>query len=357
VDLSGYDDGAGAMKRMSFLSDCSRTSGDQRGVALIIVLWIFIFLFVVAFDFTADVREEANAALRFKEDTEGYYLAFAGFERGLYEYAMWAQAGQAQETESPAGFFDTTWHEEKLGSGAFRVRLVDEGGKINLNRADEAALRNVFTNLGVDEPRLSVLVDSILDWIDPDDLHRPSGAENEYYELLSSPYSSKNGFFDTVEELLWIKGMTQELFYGSTAEAEGAAPRPALSEIFTVDSPIDRVNLRTASAQVITALLGIPWEKAVAFVQERKKLSNNSIGDLLPLLGIGATDAAMRMFVFTNPSVISVEAEGLTAGVGAPRRLKGVVRVGGGQGQFEMVRWVDRATAPALSYAAIDKTR
>jgi hypothetical protein len=139
--------------------------------------------------------------------------------------------------------------------------------------------------------------------------------------------------------------MTQELFYGSVGEADGVGRRPALSEIFTVDSPIDRVNLRTASAEVITALLGIPWEKAAAFVKERRKLSDNSIGDLLPLLGIGAADAAMRMFVFTNPSVISVEADGSTAGVGVPRRLKGVVRVGGGQGRFEMVRWIDRATA------------
>jgi general secretion pathway protein K len=333
------------------LRNCRRTAGDQRGVALIIVLWIFIFLFVVAFDFSADVREEANAALRFKEDTEGYYLAFAGFERGLYEYAMWAQAGPSQEAEYPSGFFDATWHEEKFGGGSFRVRLIDEGGKINLNRADEAALRNIFTNLGIAEPRLSVLVDSVLDWIDPDDLHRASGAENEYYESLPSPYSAKNRFFDSVEELLWVKGMTQDLFYGSVIEAEGAARRPGLGEIFTVDSPIDRVNLRTASAEVITALLGIPWDKASAFVQERRKLSNDSIGDLLPLLGIGVADAAMRMFVFTNPSVISIEAAGFTAGVGTPRRLKGVVRVGGGQGQFEMVRWIDRATAPAPSYA------
>jgi hypothetical protein len=51
------------------------------------------------------------------------------------------------------------------------------------------------------------------------------------------------------------------------------------------------------------------------------------------------------MFVFTNPAVISVEAEGGTAGAGLPRRVKGVVRVAGGQGRFEMVRWIDRAGA------------
>jgi general secretion pathway protein K len=350
VDLSRDDGGARAMNRLVFFNQCGSRPGNQRGVALIVVLWIFIFLFVVAFDFSADVREEANAAHRFSEDTQGYYLALAGFERGLYEYAMNSQGGPSQETETPPGFFDLTWHEEKLGSGSFRVRLIDEGGKINLNRVDEATLHRIFINIGVDEPRRSALVDSILDWIDPDNLHRINGAENDYYESLSPPYTAKNGLFDSVDELLWVKGMTEELFFGSGGEGEAAAGenrRPGLGEIFTVDSPVDRVNLRTASAEVIHALLGIPLEKVRTFVEARKKLSDNTIGDMLPLLGIGVGDAAMRMFVFTNPAVISVEADGSTTGVGLPRRVKGVVRVAGGQGRFEMVRWIDRVSAPA----------
>jgi general secretion pathway protein K len=322
---------------------------DQRGVALIIVLWIFIFLFVVALDFSADVRDEASAAHRFSEDTQGYYLALAGFQRGLYQYALQSQGGPSQgTTETRPGFFDLSWHEEKLGTGSLRVRLIDEGGKVNLNRVDEGTLRRIFANIGVEEPRRSELVDSILDWMDPDNLHRVNGAENDYYASLSAPYTAKNGLFDTVEELLWVKGMTVELFFGAPGDAERAEDRrPGLAEIFTVDSPIDRVNLRTASAEVIHALLGIPLEKCRVFVEERKKLSDKTIADLLPLLGIGAGDAVTRMFVFTNPSVIAVEAEGGTTGAGEPRRIKGIVRVAGGQGRFEMVRWIDRVSAPA----------
>jgi general secretion pathway protein K len=336
------------MKRFAFHNLQGSQAGNQRGVALVIVLWIFIFLFVVAFDFSADVREEANASHRFREDTQGYYLALAAFQRGLYEYALHSQGGPSQDKENPPGFFDLSWHEEKLGNGALRVRLIDEGGKINLNRADESTLRRVLTNIGVEEPRRSVLVDSILDWVDQDDLHRINGAENDYYESLSPPYTAKNGLFHTVEELLWVRGMTAELFFGSGAEGGGGENRrPGLGEILTVDSPIDRVNLRTATAEVIHALLGIPLEKSRAFVEERKKLSDKTIADLLPLLGIGAADGSVRMFVFTNPSIISVEAEGRLAGVGLPRRVKGVVRATGDQRRFEMVRWIDRPNAPA----------
>ncbi|MGH7931448.1 MAG: general secretion pathway protein GspK [Candidatus Binatia bacterium] len=337
------------MNRFASRNFLQRQAKDQRGVALIIVLWIFIFLFAVALDFSSDVRDEANAAHRFSEDTQGYYLALAGFERGLYEFSMQSRGGSAQEMETPPGFFDLSWHEEKLGTGFLRVRLIDEGGKINLNRVDESTLRRIFMNIGVEEPRRSELVDSIFDWMDPDNLHRVSGAENDYYESLAQPYTAKNGLFDSVEELLWVKGVTVGLFFGTGAGAETASAenrRPGLAEIFTVDSPIDRVNLRTTSAEVIHALLGLPLDKCRAFIEERKKLSDKTIADLLPLLGIDVGSAVTRMFVFTNPSVISVEAEGSATGAGLPRRIKGVVRVAGGQGRFEMVRWIDRISAP-----------
>jgi type II secretory pathway component PulK len=130
----------------------------------------------------------------------GYYLALAG-SSAVFRIRHALQGGPS-ESRNPSGFFDLSWHEEKLGGGSFRVRLIDEGGKINLNRVDDTTLRRIFTNIGVEEPYRSALVDSILDWIDPDDLHRVNGAENDYYESLSPPYTAKNGSFDTVEELL-----------------------------------------------------------------------------------------------------------------------------------------------------------
>jgi hypothetical protein len=149
---------------------------------------------------------------------------------------------------------------------------------------------------------------------------------------------------DSVEDLLWIRGMTPDLYFGfesANDSAPGNAPRIALKDIFTVDSPIDRVNLRTASAEVIHAVMGIPMEKSRSFVEERKKSSEKTLNDLLPLLGLGAGDPALQLFVFTNPSVVAVEAEGKLADSRTPRRVKGVVRLGGAQG-YELLRWLDR---------------
>lgn len=357
MGLSCHDERDGAMSFILRLARPREKSPNERGVVLIVVLWIFIFLFVVAFNFSSSVRDEGDAANRFSDDTQGYYLAVAGFQRGLYEYFMQSQTKDPQQQlkdpqqkEEQQGFFDGSWREESIGDGVSRVRLMDEGGKINLNRADENTLRSVFTNLGIEEPVRSTLVDSILDWIDPDDLHRVNGAENDYYQSLSPPYSAKNGPFDTVEELLWVKGMTTELFFGSSGGSDASASEDrkiGLGQIFTVDSPLDRVNLRTASAEVVHAVMGIPLKKALEFVEERKKLSEKTVADLLPLLGRTMTDGTMQMFVFTNPSTITVEAEGRQKDSLVPRRVKGIVRASAGPGRLELVRWVDLNSMPA----------
>ena len=323
--------------------------GSQDGVALILVLWVFIFLFVVAFEFSTAAREEGTAAQRFSEDTTGYYLALAAFESGLYEFLnQQSGTGSQPPQNTKEDLFDGEFREQKLGPGTLRVRLIDESGKININRVNEETLRRIFLNLSIAPDRADILVDSIMDWRDPDDLHRPNGAENDYYQSLTPPYTAKNGSLDTIEDLLWIRGMTPDLFYGypeeRIQEVGDGSNRVALRDLFTVDSPIDRVNLRTASAEVIHALVGIPLEKCRSFVDERKKLSEKTIADLLPLLGIGAADNVMQMFIFANPSVVAVESEGVPVDSRTGRRLKGIVRLGGAQG-FELLRWVDRDIA------------
>jgi len=317
---------------------------NQCGVALIIVLWIFIFLFVVAFEFSATVREEAAATQHFSDETQGYYLALAGFQRGLYDFITRAGGGNAQPDSKQDDLLDGSWREEKLGRGMFRVRLVDEGGKINLNRANEEMLRRVFTNLGVEGSVADILVDSIMDWRDPDDLHRTNGAENDFYQSQSPAYTAKNGPLDSVDDLLWIRGMTPSLFNGTVDAGDPQSepsPRVGLRNIFTIDSPIDRVNLRTATAEVIHALTGIPMVKCRGFVEERKRSSEKTLTELLPLLGIGSGDAALQSFIFTNPSVVAIDAEGRPTDGRAARRVKGVVRLGGTRG-FEILRWLDR---------------
>lgn len=300
---------------------------SERGVALVVVLWIFIFLFVVAFDFSSSVREEGVAAHRYAEESEGYYLALAGFQQGLYEFLN--QSLQQKQSGDPQGddLFSGDWITRSFEGSFFRLK--DEAGKINLNRASETTLRCVLTKLRIEEPRRSILVDSILDWRDEDKLHRTNGAEyDDYYKFLSPSYTPKDGPFDAVEDLLWVRGVTPELFYGSEGEA-------GLKDIFTVDSPIERVNLRTMPAEVCVAVSGLSLDECRKF----KRLSEKTLADLLKF---GAGSEVCVQFVSVNPSVIAIEAKGQQGESVAQRQVKGVVRMVGGQRGFELIRWVDR---------------
>ena len=166
-----------------------------------------------------------------------------------------------------------------------------------------------------------------------------NGAEDDYYLSLSPPYTSRNGPFDILEDLLWVRGVTTELFYGLEEDGER---RVALREIFTVDTRAKRVNLRTASAEVCRAIAGGSQEECQEFVEQRKSLSEKTLNDLLGLLNLGNEESRPTGFVFTNPSVVTIEAHGYRSNTAIPSSLKGVVRlVDRGRG-FEIVRWVDR---------------
>jgi len=327
------------MKERAALNPQGSALSNQRGAALVIVLWIFIFLFVVAFDFSASVREEGMATYRYAQEADGYYLALAGFQQGVYELLkLSAQTGQVVPQQGDE-LFEGNWKKGALGEGVYEVRFVDEAGKINLNRANDDTLRRVLMHLGVDERQRNIIVDSIMDWRDEDDLHRVNGAESDYYLALSPPYTARNGPFDTVEDLLWVRGMTAELFYG---REDGVG----LREVFTVDSPAG-VNLRTISAPVCVALLGIPLEKCRAFIEQRAKLSDKTLADLLRLLGITDDSLIRRQVMFANPTIISIEAKGHRADSPAERQVRGVVRIVGGDRGFELLRWLDRDSVRA----------
>jgi DNA uptake protein ComE-like DNA-binding protein len=65
------------------------------------------------------------------------------------------------------------------------------------------------------------IADAIIDWIDADDLPRTNGAEDDYYTGLQPPYHCKNGPLDSLEELLLVRGVTQELLLGNDTNRNG----------------------------------------------------------------------------------------------------------------------------------------
>ena len=96
-------------------------------------------------------------------------------------------------------------------------KITDLESKFNINSPEpilQQVLPQALTLMGVAPGEATPIVNSILDWIDPDDQTHPEGAETEYYQGLNPPYAAKNGPIDDISELLLIKGVTPEIYYG-----------------------------------------------------------------------------------------------------------------------------------------------
>jgi general secretion pathway protein K len=328
---------------------------NARGIVLILVLWVMMVLSVLAGELARSMRIEGLTTDVYQQDVATYYLATAGLHRALYTILHAQQQGQ--NAFNPGGMFgrpfgafgggqatgapgqeeeevdvwvrgDGRWKKEEFGEGGYWVRVMDEGGKINLNTVEEPDLRQKFANLKFDMEFSQLVVDTILDWRDSDSLVRLHGAENDYYLALPIPYPAKDGFFHTPEELLLVRGITPALFYGR----EG----PALRELFTVYSSGGAgVNLLTASPLVLQAALGMDPQMITELVQRRNEARGANLGNLFPApAGGGAVN-------FNLPQIVTIESIGYRNDGDITRRVAAVVQKLG-VNSFRFLRWQDR---------------
>ncbi len=193
---------------------------NKGGVALILVIWVMVILVAVVGEFSYSMRTEINIVKNFKEEEEAYQLALAGIESAKAEILTAAEPADMYVNENGILIFNQEKEEPErkanLGKGTFKYTITDEDGRVNISTASKEQLKYIFLDSGVDVTEVATIVDSIIDWRDSNDLHMLNGAEEDYYQSLEKPYSCKDGPFDSIEELLLVKGMTPEIFYGSS---------------------------------------------------------------------------------------------------------------------------------------------
>lgn len=145
--------------------------------------------------------------------------------------------------------------------------LVKSNGK-DMNTAQEALwdrfLRPIMSEYDdLDLNATTDVINSIKDWLDHDDddaVTGVNGAETDYYESLDPPYKARNGYIADTAEMLFIKGITSDLYYGKE-EIPGIGPYvtayggQVLGEAKNKIQYLGKINISTAPPQVIKALL------------------------------------------------------------------------------------------------------
>ena len=286
----------------------------QRGVALILVLWVIALMSVLLGSFALIARTENLESRHLFDTTTARYAAEAGLERAVYELrnpdplTRWVGDGRPYEFA-----FD---------NALVHVELTDESGKIDINSADDALLQSLFVSIGANTDQAAALSDAIQDWRDPDDVVRPHGAEAAEYKTAGLSYVPRNAPFQTVSEVQQVFGMNYELYAriepAITIYAGGGSPNPAYAPL-----------------QALLALPGMTPELAQQLIQARQQIAPGQSGaaaltlpDGTPIVanGGGNTYTVMSRAMLANGASTVLDASIRLGGVGAAGRPYTVLR-------------------------------
>ena len=209
----------------------------RRGLILLVVLVVIVLMTLSVYTFTdlmlahrqsidlSTRRDQATAMAESGVDAIRWFLMQDETVRadvgGEYDNPIYFQAQPVllgQTLESRGNFTVISPALDEYGMiGGSRYGLQDESARLNINTlllADKIMENGGRTLLMTLPGMTEETADAILDWIDPDDDPREFGAEYDFYQQLTPPYTTKNGPLDTVEELLLVRGVAPQLLFG-----------------------------------------------------------------------------------------------------------------------------------------------
>ncbi len=199
-------------------------SNSERGVALITVLLLIVFMSSVALAITDDIRFSIRrtANLQMAEQAQWYAL---GAEQ-LARQTLWS----AWERNPSRSTLSDSWARDSSNfpiDGGHITAVIEDGGNcFNLNSvvmADERGelveheigmlqYRNLLEALEVERNTAALLTSTLVDWIDTDSVPGSQGGEDYFYANLSPPYRTGGGLLVEPSELRAIKGYSEQIY-------------------------------------------------------------------------------------------------------------------------------------------------
>ena len=207
----------------------------QRGMALVIVLWLIVLLGVIAVGHASNARSETRLAMQHLESAKARALAEAGIQRAIVALLLPNSDSQWPVNGTPLQL--------DIDGREVTVAIRAATGLVDLNAADAGILGALIATIGDDRSQQEQLVDAILDWRDQDNLTRLYGAEDDAYRAAGLAWTAADAAFSSVDELRYVFGMTAGTF-------------AAIVPYVTVHSGRGSLNLEYAPPILIGMLTG-----------------------------------------------------------------------------------------------------
>jgi len=258
---------------------------NQRGFALILTLLMISMIVVVTLQFNRSVWSGLYGSSNFKEAARLRLVARSGFECAVTVLSEDATENEIDTLMEPwAKSRELSLQSTALfEKGHFMVEISDLCGRIPINQLIDdkgewrPAQKDLFErfllskSFGLDPDEVSILMDFIKDWLDPDDEITRFGAESGYYQGLAPPYTCENGALTSPDRLTLIKGMSEELVYG-TKEKEGIISHLSLYGD-------GKININTAGPIILQALSAEMTEEMARDMIAYRKDPLNDLSD------------------------------------------------------------------------------
>ncbi|MEY2789788.1 MAG: hypothetical protein RLZZ34_2931, partial [Verrucomicrobiota bacterium] len=241
--------------------------GRRRGVALLIVMLLTFAMAVIVTAFAYTMKVEGRLATRTQSESETEWMGRSGIEMAKWVLSLsrqipgeqaydglnqfWAGGmGMTNVADNP--FEGVSLQDVPLGDGTISIEIVDAERYLNLNSIatrNPQLLELILQLCGSGAADSADISAAIRDWIDPnDDPAMGGGAESEFYRMLNPPYIAKNGPIDDLSELLKIRGVTPQLYWG---------PRGGGGPVLPSNGPGGRRTQATFLGQSISGTVGL----------------------------------------------------------------------------------------------------
>ena len=266
----------------------------ERGSALPLVLWMLAVLLIISLSFSYVLQSRVRRMESLFNRFQAHLEAYSGLQYGIRLFLTGTKSGTELLTATrqfvPEGnryWMDGTPAAVPLFEENPQISFQDYSGLIDLRRYNPVLLDGLLKYFGAPELTRRIFIDSLLDWIDPDNLVHLNGAEVDYYRPFG--YRPRNAPLLAVDEILMIRGMDEALF---------AKIRP-----FLVLGNTTGCNFNVAPFEVLMSFPGMTPEAAQRIIQQRK---TGLITGVDSLSAMTSTNYSLYEDLFTVTSALSV---------------------------------------------------
>ena len=249
---------------------------NNRGVAILVTIAVITLLITIALELNRKSRSMIVSTAAIRDQYTLSHMTSSGINAAialLIKDKLESEIDSIQEDWANPDKIVFLLEDIPFEDGEIKLKISDELGKIQVNalvaypdgndfNEFQKNLWDSFLPIIIFERELpeeidpSCIINSVKDWLDFDDeITGLNGAESEYYQDSDTPYSCRNAPLSDLNQLATIKGVSPEIFYDYNE-------MPGISEYMTVygmansgDTYAGKININTAEAHVIAALL------------------------------------------------------------------------------------------------------